>query len=648
MRVLSLLTAVASAASCGLPADVDSTDKCVVTDNWGVYDADSGAGDIKLSIETKEFHTDIFNVNHGATVSTIAPVTNGRYILSCKQPEGEKTIKMVVTRPKAYTDLGGEWVKLFPKDSWKNETNEYEPFLFNKYGSKIPLLRESSDDGGDAGPTIVDEDTLTVYMEVSDIGDYEIMYGNPSFTTTYTDPDTASTEDRWVAVQFKKTILRVGSPWATCSDDVALEGSETYENIGSILPAFFGHPNLNLEKYEALVEDLKTSTVPVKVVLEIFTDKTKLYTMSEKTYSPKTTHPKGAYDSCYNAGNACPEDHSVCEASFCEMDTWEAIIKSMKAIPGVEVLGAVGAATTSSEYDILGEKVDGFFFTTTGTPEDVANTVYSIGEPLLKTEDITEVDTFVTLSSDNIGIWNPFSWYPHIDATKWAAILDTVAEADMQTSVDTLFDRGYGYVFMTDAADFKSASSYNQALFAAIATKKAGGRRLAERELAATTYSWGCDDTLYTCSPVCLGQTGPVTTIASDALCAGEPLDTCKCKCYYDVEWDCNDGEVVCKASKGVENMIVGDLLCENRGTPKPTVEAMEATRQAGECVPMKTTRGEYPAAECLVRWATTPEPETSAEPTTQPGQSSEEQLALTVQDSFAPVAVFALAVLLH
>ena len=37
------------------------------------------------------------------------------------------------------TEFGGEWVQAFPKDSWENITNAYEPFTFNDFGSKIPL-----------------------------------------------------------------------------------------------------------------------------------------------------------------------------------------------------------------------------------------------------------------------------------------------------------------------------------------------------------------------------------------------------------------------------------------------------------------------------------------------------------------------------
>ena len=106
------------------------------------------------------------------------------------------------------TAFGGEWVQLFPKDSWENVTNEYEPFTFNHYGAKIPLpefratptglegdgdnadgsdgegLSQQSADGTTteiAGETGASADAATtgyvnVYMEVSDDGDYEVPF----------------------------------------------------------------------------------------------------------------------------------------------------------------------------------------------------------------------------------------------------------------------------------------------------------------------------------------------------------------------------------------------------------------------------------------------------------------------------------------
>ena len=207
-------------AGCGLPASIDPAGDCVTDANeFSVLDADtSDSIPISLSIHTKESTTDAFSVVHGATQGTLEDDTadDGRYVLACKQAEGYKTVMMTVTRPADLTAFGGEWVQLFPKDSWENTTNEYEPFTFNMYGAKIPLpgfrstptgidaahpdapvdtdleavdgtgLSLQSADGtqteigaspsGVTGTSAPEATTgyVNVYMEVSDDGDYEV------------------------------------------------------------------------------------------------------------------------------------------------------------------------------------------------------------------------------------------------------------------------------------------------------------------------------------------------------------------------------------------------------------------------------------------------------------------------------------------
>merc|ERR1719182_437985 len=227
-------------AGCGLSADpilsglsIDPEDKCVTDANgFSTLDADSyDDGAIKLTIHKKEATKDAFWEKcddercdtHPATSGDLADDTDsdGRYVLACKQVEGYKTVMMTVHRPAALTAFGGEWVQLFPKDSWENVTNEYEPFTFNMFGAKIPLpgfrstptgLRdapaatgdeavdgtglslqsadgtqtEESGDGDFTGTSASDATTdyVNVYMEVSDDGDYEVMYGNPNLVST--------------------------------------------------------------------------------------------------------------------------------------------------------------------------------------------------------------------------------------------------------------------------------------------------------------------------------------------------------------------------------------------------------------------------------------------------------------------------------
>ena len=101
------------------------------------------------------------------------------------------------------------------------------------------------------------------------------MYGNPYIKNE---------GDKWVAVQFKQTLLRVGSPWAECTGtDI---GTSSY-SLGMIAPILFGGPNLNSiallagnPSYLDVVSELTGVTVPVKVVLEIFNKDKKTYTDS--------------------------------------------------------------------------------------------------------------------------------------------------------------------------------------------------------------------------------------------------------------------------------------------------------------------------------------------------------------------------------
>ena len=114
---------------------------------------------------------------------------------------------------------------------------------------------------------------------------------------------------KWVAVEFKSTLLRVGAPWADCTGDSLDEPSYS---VGSIMPILFGGPNLNsialkagFSSYDDAIAELSGVTVPVKVVLEVFNEQKKTYTDS-------------AVDGqCYKAGKTCPEAHVVCKPEYC-------------------------------------------------------------------------------------------------------------------------------------------------------------------------------------------------------------------------------------------------------------------------------------------------------------------------------------------
>jgi len=166
-----------------------------------------------------------------------------------------------------------------------------------------------------------------------------------------TPPAPAPIVAKWVAVQFRKTLLRVGTPWSAC----ASSSEDNYEYpVGSIMPILFGGPNLNSialragnPSYLDVIDELQGVTVPVKVVLEIFP----ITAINKDRYTDSNDDTQ-----CYRAGNACPEAHLVCQPEFCEIDVWKSIIANFKAAgPQVSVLGSVGKGRTTSDYDTLGD-----------------------------------------------------------------------------------------------------------------------------------------------------------------------------------------------------------------------------------------------------------------------------------------------------
>jgi hypothetical protein len=586
---------VASAlAACSLPASIDPNSVCVEDANgFSTLDADSDpAVPISLAIVKKGETEDAFRTVHGATVGDLTDdtATDGRYILACPQAAGVKTVQFSVSRPADLTAFGAEWVQLFPKDSWENTTNEYEPFTFNEYGAKIPLteFRPTTNGRTNDAPNMP---VVHVFMEVKDEGDYEVRYGNPTLVSN----------DKWVAVEFKETILRVGTPWAECSGDVL--GAESYD-VGTIAPLLFGGPNLNsialkdgFPSYLDVISELTGVTVPVKVVLEIFNADTTTYTDS---------YTEGQ---CYKAGNPCPEAHAVCKAEYCEMDVWKSLIADFKAAGTVTVLGSVDASTTTSQYSDL--DMDGFYFTDAVEAGFTGTSVLALGSPLFDEGAVDDATVYVTLASSELGLWNPFSWYPYVSPLKWAAIVTDAADV---SDAATLFDRGYGYVYLTSETGFDTKSTILTSLLTEI-DSTATRRKLQARRLAASEPFWGCDDTLFECKPICMKKMGLVTTKVADRLCTAAPMDQCSCKCLHEAQWTCEEEAVVCKARYGHEDLkTVGDKVCETRGAPKPTNAA--ELRVASVCTPVTEMRGSAPSSTCLDQWAT-PEPTTKA-PTTE------------------------------
>jgi hypothetical protein len=325
---------------------------------------------------------------------------------------------------------------------------------------------------------------------------------------------------------------------------------------------------------------------------------------------------------------------------------WKTIIADFKAAsPGfVTVLGSIGAGTAVSEYDGLG--VDGFYFVGVEVEAGYTGTsVRALGSPLFDASAVDAATIYVTLASSDLGIWNPFSWYPYVDPSKWAAI---VTEATDTSAVATLVDRGYGYVFLTSETGFETKSTMTASLLSAI--EGVTSRRLEGRNLQASeeTHFWGCDDTLFECKPICMKKMGVVTTKVSDKLCAAAPMDQCSCKCYHEAQWTCEGDAVVCKAKYGAGELeTVGDKVCEVRGAPKPA--SAEMVRVASQCEPVTEMRGSAPTDTCLAQWGT-PEPTEAPAPATTaaPVAATEAPVAaaepVVAASAFGTVALAALA----
>ena len=130
---------------------------------------------------------------------------------------------------------------------------------------------------------------------------------------------------RWVAVEFKKHQLRVGSPFV---------GTDAKSNIGAIFRLDLGDPNIYYQDHKNIASDLKAAGVDenFKVVLPIHVDSR----VGSWTSAAEDTQ-------CYKSGNACPEAHSVCDPSYCSIERWNEIIAELKKAPKLKVLRLICA-----------------------------------------------------------------------------------------------------------------------------------------------------------------------------------------------------------------------------------------------------------------------------------------------------------------
>jgi hypothetical protein len=612
---------------------------------------------VSVHFTTKEAHTDSDRADHPATDGTFGyEGDNGRYVLDKAQPAGKKSIKIEVTRPASLLEFGGEWVKMYEKDSWTNITNEYEPYTFNDFGSKVPLQEFRPTTTNAATGQMIENDAaattmLSVFMEVSDNGDYEIRYGNPQLKTS---------DDKWIALEFKTHQLRVGDPFgdATAKDD-----------LGSIVPVYLGNPALNIQDYKDVATTLKTALnaashankVATKVVLPIFTpdavtmDGVTTWTEGkvaeadqlsawhcdsswkhgDPVQEPACTLKK--YKGCYSSGRACPLDHSVCSIENCELQRWREIISGFHSDTNIEALGLIETkdrTTTQITADINLYKthttdIKGFYFANAHEIDDLiavsaANcagyfTVFATGEPLFDKAAVSKAgapDVWVTLSADHdtLGVWTPYSWFSDQKSSRWGAIVDTVPATSITSTLAKLVDRGYGYVYLHDVANFTTESADLGAVIAGINAIKVSPqlrrlRGLQTQDDGVTTTQYECDDTLFECQPGCIQTKGVTRSKVSDASCSGVKPTDCNCRCYYDAFWTCESDAVVCKAiMSGGEEQTVGDLVCITRGTPKPAWDPKAETRTAGQCEPLDVEQTRRPTEQCLKEYAAQPE----------------------------------------
>jgi hypothetical protein len=329
-----------------------------------------------------------------------------------------KTLHVEVTRPAVMgTDdvnfFQGEFLNMYKKGSWEVLRTEHEPYMHNNYGSVVPLATfRAGDQDLDVDNSKSTHPTFNVYMAAPNDGDFEFRYGNPNLIFGRDDDLTtdqkkaclkAGPDDSekhcgtWTSIHFSKSMLRVGTPWKSCGTGSQLADTE-HQDIGVILPAYLGHPNLKDDKYAAFTTAALTTNRDTLVVLDIFspqagngdcvtTDGVQTCTPHSRnvdkwTYSGKgdasytgaaadVTDSKlkipcqeddwenanagspnqcdlhGGYSKCYEAGTPCPLSHNVCKEEYCNINRWGAIQDALKPV-------AAGETTYTGHIKTLG------------------------------------------------------------------------------------------------------------------------------------------------------------------------------------------------------------------------------------------------------------------------------------------------------
>merc|ERR1719149_558179 len=82
-----------------------------------------------------------------------------------------------------------------------------------------------------------------------------------------------------------------------------------------------------------MIGDLAGTTVPTKIVIAAYGNDLDAWTESAQGGNDYTV--------CYRAGNGCPLNHEVCDATYCNLDRWRQIVDDLNSIANVEVLAHV-------------------------------------------------------------------------------------------------------------------------------------------------------------------------------------------------------------------------------------------------------------------------------------------------------------------
>ena len=120
---------------------------------------------------------------------------------------------------------------------------------------------------------------------------------------------------------------------------------------------------------------------------------------------------------------------------------------------------------------------------------------------------------------------------------KWGAMVFGAPAYELADISEVLYDRGYGNIFIHSGNDVNKPTDHLFFLDMALRAVGSEDRRLAlaesnngdeVKEDTIRKPMWACDDTRFTCAPICIQTEGKVTVEVEKSLCT-EPVDPCLC-----------------------------------------------------------------------------------------------------------------------